>query len=267
MAITDTNLAISVDSVSLCFHIKKDRATSLKEIAVRKLLFRPNYENCFWALQDVSFTVERGERLGLIGLNGSGKTTLLSLVAGIYRPDKGNVTTQGRIVGLLRLGAGFDKFLTGRENIFLNASLYGLSRREIETQVNDIISFADIGEFIDQPVNTYSSGMQARLGFAVAAHLRADIILLDEVLAVGDAQFKLKCLARMKELIAENRTMLFVAHDMGAVREMCHKVIWLEHGRIIAAGPVEEIADAYEEKYIPAAKRKTLPQSSSWESI
>jgi len=255
MAVTDTNLAISVNSVSLCFHIRKNRATSLKEVMVRKLLFKPNYEDCFWALQNVSFAVERGERLGLIGLNGSGKTTLLSLVAGIYRPDSGKVTTTGRVVGLLGLGAGFDKYLTGRENIFLNASLYGLSRPQIEAQLNNIIDFADIGEFIDQPVNTYSSGMQARLGFAIAVHLQADIILLDEVLAVGDAQFRLKCQARMKEFIGENKTMLFVAHDMSAVREMCHKVIWLEHGRIIASGPADEVADAYEAKYIPPAKR------------
>jgi ABC-type polysaccharide/polyol phosphate transport system ATPase subunit len=245
------NYVIEAAGISLSFRVQHDRPTTLKEAVMRKMRGAANQEDLFWALDGVSFTIAKGEWVGVIGLNGSGKTTLLSVIAGIYRPDKGSIYTQGRVVGLLGLGVGFDMEMTGRENIPLNASLYGLSRKQIEERMDDIIAFADIGDFIDSPVKNYSSGMVSRLGFAVASHLDADIILLDEILAVGDAQFKQKCLTRMKEFRNQDRTMLFVAHDLGALREFCQRAIWLEHGKLIADGPAKEIIDAFENKYTP----------------
>ena len=246
--------AIQVESAWLSFRVKHDRPTTIKEMAVRMLRGRGRgySEELFWAVQDVSFTVRRGERLGVIGPNGSGKTTLLSLIAGIYPPDKGHVTTRGRTVGLLGLGVGFDPEMTGRENIYLNASLFGLTRRAIDERIDDIIAFADIGDFIDAPVRTYSTGMATRVGFAVAAHIDADILLLDEILAVGDAQFKQKSMARTLGLREAGKTLILVSHELNAVSEMCHRAIWLEHGRIVESGPVDEVIEAYERRYAPA---------------
>ncbi len=243
--------AVVVEEVSLCYRVKREHATSIKEAIVRRLLGKQDHEDLFWALQEVSFSVQQGERLGIIGLNGSGKTTLLSLIAGIYKPDKGQVRTQGRVVGLLGLGAGFDPEMTGRENIALNASLYGLSRKEIKAQEESIVAFADIGEFIDLAVKTYSSGMVARLGFAVAAHLHADIVLLDEVMAVGDAQFRQRCLDHLQRLRDENKTVVFVSHDLDSVAEICHLAIWLEKGKVVSLGPAREIVRTYKTKYFP----------------
>jgi ABC-type polysaccharide/polyol phosphate transport system ATPase subunit len=203
----------------------------------------------FWALQDVTFTVGKGERLGIIGPNGSGKTSLLSLIAGIYAPDRGRVTTRGRVVGLLGLGVGFDSEMSGRSNIFLNASLYGLPRRQIAARLDDIVRFADIGDFMDAPIRTYSSGMVQRLGFAIAAHLDADVLLLDEVLAVGDEEFRHKSTARLHGMCDQGKTIVLVSHDLDSVREMCEQAIWLEHGRIAAAGPAEEVVQTYEDRY------------------
>lgn len=244
----DGSLAVEVDCVSLSFKVNRDGVNTLKE-AVLHLFRQRRPDNLFWALREVSFTLNQGERLGVIGRNGSGKTTLLSLLAGIYPPDHGRVVTRGRVVGLLGLGAGFDPEISGRENIFLNASLFGISARQISGRLEEIIAFADVGEFIEMPVKTYSSGMTARIGFAVAAHLDADIILLDEVLAVGDAQFREKCMQRMACLREEGRTMVLVSHDMPSVREMCHRVIWLERGQIAAAGMAEEVISAYQAKF------------------
>jgi ABC-type polysaccharide/polyol phosphate transport system ATPase subunit len=246
--------AIQVESAWLSFRVKRDRPTTIKEMVLCMLRGRGRgySEGLFWALQDVSFTVRRGERLGVIGPNGSGKTTLLSLIANIYPPDKGHVTTRGRTVGLLGLGVGFDPEMTGRENIYLNASLFGLTRRAIDERIDDIIAFADIGDFIDAPVRTYSTGMATRVGFAVAAHIDADILLLDEVLAVGDAEFRQKSMARTLGLRDAGRTLILVSHDLSAVSEMCHRAIWLEHGRIVESGPVDEVVQAYERRYAPA---------------
>ncbi len=241
-------LAIEVQSASLSFAVTHDRPTTIKEAVVRRLLRRVHAE-VFWALQDVTFAVGKGERLGVIGPNGSGKTSLLSLIAGVYAPDKGRIITRGRVVGLLGLGVGFDSEMSGRANIFLNASLYGLPRRQVAARLDDIVRFADIGDFIDAPVRTYSSGMIARLGFAVAAHLDADILLLDEVLAVGDEEFRHKSMARLRGMRGQGKTIILVSHDLGSVKEMCQQVIWLEHGRIVAAGAVEQVVQNYEDRY------------------
>jgi lipopolysaccharide transport system ATP-binding protein len=250
------DVVIRAESVALSFRVRHDRPTTIKEAVMRKIKRISSREEIFWALNDVTLSITRGERVGIIGLNGSGKTTFLSVIAGIYHPDRGRIFTKGRVVGLLGLGVGFDYEMTGRENIPLNASLYGLTRKEIEERADDIIAFADIGDFIDAPIKTYSSGMVSRLGFAAAAHLDADILLLDEVLAVGDAQFRNKCLERMQRLRDENKTLIFVGHELAAVEEMCTRVIWMEHGRIIADGPAQDIINAYQLKYDPAALKK-----------
>jgi ABC-2 type transport system ATP-binding protein len=193
----------------------------------------------FLALDDVSFEVEQGESIGLMGLNGSGKSTLLKLVNGIMRPDEGIVKTRGRISGLIATGAGFHPQLTGRENVFLNAAILGMSEAETKRKFDEIVEFAGVGKFLDTPVGHYSSGMFARLGFAVAVHVDSDIFLVDEVLAVGDKPFKKKCMERIQQIRSEGRTLFYVSHAQGSVRKVCDRVIVLESGRVGFDGEVD----------------------------
>jgi ABC-2 type transport system ATP-binding protein len=194
----------------------------------------------FRALDDVSFTVEQGESIGLMGLNGSGKSTLLKLINGVMRPDSGTVLTRGRIAGLIATGAGFHPQLSGRENLFLNAAILGMSEAETKRKFDDIVEFAALGRHLDSPVGHYSSGQFARLGFAVAVHVDSDIFLVDEALAVGDKPFKKKCMSRMDEIRQEGRTMFYVSHAAGSVRRMCDRVLVLEAGRLAFDGPTDE---------------------------
>lgn len=194
----------------------------------------------FQALNDVSFTVHQGESVGLMGLNGSGKSTLLKIISGVMLPDAGEILTRGRIAGLIAAGAGFHPDLTGRENVYLNAAIVGMSSKEIDAKFDDIVEFADIGQFLDMPVGKYSSGMQARLGFAVAVHTDSDIFLIDEVLAVGDQPFKMKCIERMEEIRKDGRTMFYVSHAAESVRQMCDRVLVLEKGNLVYDGPVDD---------------------------
>jgi lipopolysaccharide transport system ATP-binding protein len=200
----------------------------------------------FLALEDVSFTVNRGEMFGLIGRNGAGKSTALGLIAGVLKPNYGEILVRGRVSPLLELGAGFHPDLTGRENIMLNGVLMGLTRQEVRRKMEKIIEFADLGEFINEPVRTYSSGMVARLGFSVVAHLDPEILLIDEILAVGDAAFQAKCLDRMKDFRRRGVTMVFVSHSITTIRSTCDRAAWLEDHRIRTIGPSNETADAYE---------------------
>ncbi len=209
--------------------------------------FFPQYQKkCreFWALNNVSFSLKQGETIGIIGRNGSGKSTLLQIISGTLSPTAGNVQLQGRIAALLELGAGFNPEFTGRENILLNAAIYGLSREEILSKLDDIIAFASIGEFIDQPVQHYSSGMFVRLAFAVIAHVDADILIIDEALAVGDALFAQKCM-RFLEEFKKNGSILFVSHDSGAVTRLCDRALWLENGNMRMLGEAKEVSEAY----------------------
>ncbi|MBC2960943.1 ABC transporter ATP-binding protein [Nocardioides deserti] len=194
----------------------------------------------FSALDDVSFTVKQGESIGLMGLNGSGKSTLLKLINGVMKPDSGTVLTRGRIAGLIATGAGFHPQLTGRENVYLNAAILGMTEPETQRKFDSIVEFADIGRFLETPVGNYSSGMFARLGFAVAIHVDSDIFLADEVLAVGDRPFKRKCMEKMQEIRESGRTLVYVSHAAGSVRKMCDRVIVLEKGRVGFDGPVDE---------------------------
>jgi len=203
-------------------------------------------EDMIWALKDISLEVEKGEVLGIIGRNGSGKTTLLKILSSITSPTKGLAELHGRVSSLLEVGTGFHPELTGRENIFLNGAILGMKKKEIKKSFDDIVAFSEIGKFIDTPVKRYSNGMWVRLAFAVAAYLQPEILLIDEVLAVGDIAFQKKCLGRTKEAAKGGRTVLFVSHNMGAVRSLCQKAIWLDKGQIIKKGEVNEVVRDYE---------------------
>ncbi|MEM4283845.1 MAG: ABC transporter ATP-binding protein [Candidatus Caldarchaeum sp.] len=238
--------AIEVRNVWKQFLIRHNRADSLKERFIG--LFNRRYrEHCehFWALRDISFTVERGEALGLIGPNGSGKSTLLRLIARTLSPTKGEVIVRGRVAPMIELGGEFHYELTGQENIYLNASLYGLTRRETERIYKDIVDFSELGEFIDVPVKNYSTGMYARLGFSIAIHLSSDILLIDEVLAVGDERFQKKCLERLMGLRQQGKTIVFVSHDPTLVRYLGDRACLLSHGELQAFGPVASVLEAY----------------------
>jgi len=212
-----------------------------------RLAARDAAEDHIWALKDVSFEVKRGEVVGLIGRNGAGKTTLLKILSRITEPTEGYAEIYGQLGSLLEVGTGFHPELTGRENIYLNGAILGMKKKEINRRFDEIVSFAEMEKFIDTPVKRYSSGMHMRLAFAVAAHLEPDILLVDEVLAVGDAGFQKKCLGKMGEVASEGRTVLFVSHQMFAVRTLCERVVWLEGGRLVKCGPSSEVVREYEE--------------------
>ena len=212
--------------------------------ALGRLLGRPGPAG-FTALDGVSFEVPPGEALGIVGVNGSGKSTTLRLAAGIYTANGGDVLVQGRVAAMIELSAGFHPDLSGRENVYLNAALLGLARRETAARFDEIVAFADIGEHLEQPVRTYSSGMAVRLGFAVAAHVPAEVLLVDEVLAVGDVAFQRRCLTRIAELRADGVSVLFVSHNMSVVEQFCDRVIWIDGGRVVADGDPTEVVDQY----------------------
>lgn len=202
----------------------------------------------FHALKGISFEVEKGKILGIIGKNGSGKSTMLRAIAGIFSPDKGSIDLHGNTISLLSIGVGFNKKLTGKENIYLSGMLLGFSEEEIKEKEKEIIAFADIGDFMDKPVKTYSSGMYSKLAFAITAILETDIMLIDEVLSVGDAQFKEKSYNKMKELISdENRTVIIVSHNLDTIQELCDEVLWINDGDFMEMGPVEEVIPKYKE--------------------
>jgi len=199
----------------------------------------------FWALNDISFELGRGEVLGLIGMNGSGKTTLLRLLSGIFPPDKGEIMVKGRVGALIAIGAGFHPHMTGRENIYLNGTILGMTRDELENKFHDIVDFAEIRDFLDAPVSTYSSGMRVRLGFSIAVQMAPDVLLIDEVLAVGDVAFKAKCQRKISQLIEKGTTIILVSHDMNSIKKNCHKVMLLDKGKFIDSGAPKEIIDVY----------------------
>src|SRR5258705_7260328 len=225
-------VAIRAEHLEKRYRLRTGRAPTLKELVLRQL---PPGE-VVQALMDVSFSVERGQCFGVVGANGSGKSTLLKLIAGTAKPTTGTIEVEGRVSALLELGAGFHPDFTGRENAYLNGSLLGLSRRETEAAMPKIEAFAQLGRFFDAPIKTYSSGMYARLGFAVAVHLDPQVLLVDEVLAVGDEYFQHKCFAKIAEFRKEGRTIVLVSHDLGAVTRLCERAIWLDGGRVAASG-------------------------------
>ena len=237
-----SNSAIVVEHVSKNFRLYRERNRYIKSAVLRGR--RARYEE-FWALDDVSFEVEHGATVGLIGSNGSGKSTMLKCLTGIYRPDKGRIATDGSVAALLELGAGFHPELSGRENIFLNAAILGMSKKEAERQFDSIVDFAGLDRFIDTPVKNYSSGMTVRLGFSIASHVEPDILLIDEVLSVGDQAFQRKSTDRIEQFRREGKTIVVVSHSLASIQQLCKEVIWLEKGKIRQRGPAADVIANY----------------------
>lgn len=240
-------LAMKVDHVSMKFNLSSEKVDNIKEYVIKALKKELMYQE-FWALRDISFEVRKGDRLGIMGLNGAGKSTLLKIVSGVLKATKGSVTTNGKIAPLLELGAGFDKQYTGSENIFLYGAMLGFSKEFLQEKYDEIVEFSELGSFIDVPVKNYSSGMKARLGFSVATIVEPEILILDEVLSVGDAKFRKKCEKRIQSMFDKGVTVLFVSHSTNQVLRMCNKGILLEQGRLIAQGEVADVVSFYEAK-------------------
>lgn len=236
---------IQVRNVSMHFNLMTERVHSIKEYVLKLIKGKLLY-NDFIALHDISFDIYKGDILGLIGLNGAGKSTLLKILAGVLKPTTGTVKVKGQIAPLIEVGAGFDPELTARENIFLNGAILGYSRQFLESKFDEILDFAELQKFVDVPVKNFSSGMYARLGFAIATMVEPDILIVDEVLSVGDFRFQEKCEERIREMISHGVTIILVSHDSKLIRDMCSRVIWLEHGAIRKMGDTESICDEYE---------------------
>lgn len=235
---------IQTENVSVRFRLNDDKILSLKEFAARKLSGKLNYKE-FWALSDISFEVKKGEVIGIIGRNGSGKSTLLKVIAGIIKPYKGSIRCDGIIAPMLELGSGFDPDLTGRENVFLNGAILGYGKEFLLNKFDEIFDFSELGEFIDVPIRNYSSGMMMRLAFSVATLVNPDILIVDEILAVGDSAFQEKCHRRMKKMMSGGTTVLIVSHSIQQIRELCSRVIWLEGGAVKMVGKAQEVCSKY----------------------
>jgi ABC-2 type transport system ATP-binding protein len=239
------NTVIKVENVKMKFNLSKERTDNLKEYVIKFLKRELHYEP-FWALKGVSFEVNKGDKFGIIGLNGAGKSTLLKNIAGVMKPTEGKIWVKGSMVPLLEMGAGFDPDYTGRENIFLKGALLGYNRRFLEEKFDEIVEFSELEDFIDVPLKNYSSGMNARLAFSIATMVEPEILIVDEVLSVGDAKFQKKSREKMNSLLDEDATVLFVSHAAYQVRDICNKAIWLHQGELIAEGSAEEVCDLYE---------------------
>ena len=251
---------IIVDGVSKEFRLQKDRAHSVKELFTRR--GRNREETHFWALKDVSFEIAEGSMFALIGHNGSGKSTLLRCIAGIYRPDAGSVAVDGRISTLLELGAGFHPDLSGRENVYLNATILGMAKKDIDRKFDEIVEFAGVEQFIDSPVKVYSTGMYVRLGFSVAVHVKPEILIIDEVIAVGDEQFQRKCFDHLYGLRKQGVTIVVVTHGMGTVQTMCDRAAWLDHGVLQMEGPAPLVSQSYLQS-VNAAEAERLEEEEA----
>lgn len=238
------NKIIEINDVSMMFKLTNDRISSLKEFVTSALTGKLSYKE-FWALKNISINIKKGEVIGIIGHNGSGKSTLLKIISGIMKPTKGNMTCNGNIVPMLELGSGFDFDLTGKENIYLNGAILGYSKKFLDEKYEEILNFSELGEFIDVPIRNYSSGMMMRLAFSIATVINPEILIVDEILSVGDEAFQQKSRKRMIELMSGGTTVLFVSHSLEQIREMCNRVVWLDHGEIHMIGNTKEVCDKY----------------------
>ena len=239
---------IKVDHVSMRFNLASEKVDNMKEYFIRRLKKKMSYDE-FWALQDINFEVKRGDSVALIGLNGCGKSTLLKTIAGVLKPTKGSVTVGGTIAPMIELGAGFDMDLTARENVFLNGAILGYGRKEMNEFYDGIVDFSELEEFMDVPIKNFSSGMLARLAFAIATIGTPDVLIVDEVLSVGDFRFQEKCEKRIQGMIKEDTTILFVSHSIDQVKKICKRAIWIEKGHIREDGTSEEVGSRFERAY------------------
>ena len=235
---------IDVQHVSMKFNLMEEKVDTLKEYIV-KLIKGKLFYNEFVALNDVSFQIEKGDILGIVGFNGAGKSTMLKILAGVLKPTNGKVVVNGTVAPLIEVGAGFDPELTAKENIFLNGAILGHSRKFLQQHFDEIIEFAELQDFLDVPIKNFSSGMQARLGFAIATMVRPDILVVDEILSVGDYQFQQKCYERMGQMLSGGTTLLYVSHDINSVRQLCDHAIWIDKGNVRMSGLVEEVTTEY----------------------
>ena len=238
----NNSCVIKVKNVSKDFIIYGDKANTLKEKIIR---FNSSKKESFHVLKNINLEINRGETVALIGVNGSGKSTLLKLITKIIYPTKGSIVVSGKLTSLLELGAGFHQDFSGRENIYFNASIFGLTRKEIDDRINDIIEFSELGDFIDSPVRTYSSGMYMRLAFSVAINVDADILLIDEILAVGDQHFQEKCFAKLHELKKSHKTIVIVSHDLQSIKKLCDRAIWIKNGVVELDGKTDNVVKEY----------------------
>lgn len=236
---------ISVKNVSVKFNLMEEKVDTIKEYMVRLLKGQLLY-NEFTALKDVSFDINKGDVIGILGLNGAGKSTLLKVLAGVLKPTSGSVIVNGSIAPLIEVGAGFDPELTGKENIFLNGAILGYSREILESKFDEILAFAELEKFVNVPVKNFSSGMYARLGFSIATIMRPDILIVDEVLSVGDFKFQKKCEQRIKDMMENGTTIIIVSHDIGVIKKICNKALWLEHGQIKDYGDAKLLCEEYQ---------------------
>ena len=243
-----SEIMVEVSNVSVKFHLSRERIDSIKEYIIKKIKNQIEYDE-FMALQDVTLTVEKGESVALIGLNGCGKSTLLKTVAGVLKPFKGSVRVYGTVAPLIELGAGFDHDLTARENVFLNGAILGYDRKSMEKHYEDIVEFSELRDFMDVPIKNFSSGMLARLAFAIATIGTPDILIVDEVLSVGDFRFQQKCEKRIQQMMKKDTSILFVSHSIDQVKKLCTKTVWIEKGKVKMIGPTEEVCALYEQAY------------------
>lgn len=239
---------VEVNNVSMRFNLATERTDTIKEY-ILKLLQGKLFFNEFYALKNINLEVEKGDAVALIGVNGSGKSTLLKCIAGVLYPTTGSITVKGSVAPLIELGAGFDMDLTARENIYLNGAVLGYDRAFMDAHFDRIVDFAELRDFLDVPVKNFSSGMVARLGFAIATEVKAEVLIVDEVLAVGDFRFQEKCKERIAHLLSGGTTLLFVSHSIDQVKELCNKAAWIDHGNLVYYGPTEKACELYQEKY------------------
>lgn len=236
--------ALIVDDVSMKFNLSSEKVDNIKEYIIKSIKRQISYDE-FWSLKHVSFSLDKGDRLGILGLNGAGKSTLLKVISGVYKPTEGHVIKHGKVVPLLELGAGFDAQYTGKENIFLYGTVLGYSKSYLEEKYDEIVEFSELGRFIDVPIKNYSSGMKSKLGFSIATIANPDILILDEVLSVGDARFKKKSEAKIMQLMEGGTTVLFVSHSLEQVRRICNKAMILDHGTLKSIGDIDTISEEY----------------------
>ncbi len=242
-----SKVVIKVDHVGVRFQMGAEKVDNFKDFVIKKIKGQIRYKE-FWALKNVNFSIKQGDRVGILGLNGAGKSTLLKVIAGVLKATEGSIATKGRIAPLLELGAGFDLQYTGAENIFLYGAVLGYSKEFIKEKFDEIVEFSELGDFINVPVKNYSSGMKSRLGFSIATIVEPDILILDEVFAVGDAKFRKKSEKKIKSMFKDGVTVLFVSHNIEQVKNICNKAILLEKGKLIADGEVQEVCEIYESK-------------------